>query len=252
MNQFTIPEYIWQDDRHHHIVDRLIRYYLGNRAKLQEKENPGVLESIHKKFWRSQRTYFTSAGKRTKEIYIPAFGDIIQDLVPILAERNIHAVCELGTGDGTWLNHLSQQWPRMERFIGIDISQAQIHKNISSFEHIEFYCADLLEWVRENGMSNTLFHTNGGVLEYLSPDSVIQLLATIKSFSMGSLILFIEPIYNNVNFQIETDSRVSGIEYSYTHNYVHLLQKVGYELIKFEQKNIRDTRWMIVQAFAEI
>ena len=80
-NSFTIPQG-WDDSP---FVDKLIRFYLTIRAKQEEQEAPGKLEEIHRNFWAKTDSYFADTENRTEEVFIPAYGDIVREMVPLLA-----------------------------------------------------------------------------------------------------------------------------------------------------------------------
>src|SRR5664279_1638715 len=110
-------------------VDSLIHQYLASRE--------GSLEEIHRAFWGKTGWYFGIVSNHVEEVYIPAYGELVLALAPVLAEHGIQTVCEWGTGDGKWLHYLSQQWAGLSRFIGIDISEAQIGRDRNAFPQLE-------------------------------------------------------------------------------------------------------------------
>ena len=244
---FTIPNYSW--DGHGNFrttMKKFVRFYLAKDAKAQEQQNPGGLEAMHREFWNRTDRYFSVTRNRTEEVHIPAYKDIVQELLPVLVERRIQTVCEFGTGDGRWLDYLSQQWPVVRNFVGIDISENQIEGNKGRYRHLTFVQADLLEWVAANAKPHTLYHTCGGVLEYLSEDSVRRLLQILKQQANGSLVFFIEPLYGSYDLTRDTASQIIGYEHSYTHNYVHLLEATGVTIIRREERKVMGYRNLIV------
>lgn len=248
-NTFTIPNYSNRDHFVNHYINKLIRFYLGYKMTKEEQENSGELEQLHKNFWSSTESYFTDYGSRTEGTYIPANKDLIQELTPFLIDNNIQTVCEFGTGDGSWLNYLSQQWEFINEFIGIDISESQIEKNKKTYNHLTFITADLLDWVKINAKQNTFYHTNGGVLEYLSEDSVKHCIDILKNQGKNSVLLFIEPIYGEYDIERDTKSMVIGYEHSYTHNYVHLLKIAGVDVLHYEEKEMMGHRLLVTLAY---
>ena len=247
-NSFTIPNY-WFGHLRGHIIERLIRYYVGYTVKRQERENQGVVEAIHKNFWRQTDKYFSTGGNRTKKVYIPAYNDVVKDMQTLLVDRDIQTVCEFGAGDGTWLNYLYQQWAGVKEFIGIDISLRQIEKNKEIYKHLTFIQSDILEWATTNATPNTLYHTNGGVLEYLSEVSVKQLLKTLKDQAKSSIVFFIEPLHGSYDINKNFTTQIIGYEHSYTHNYVYLLGAEGIEIIRHEEREVLGYRMLIVLAY---
>lgn len=248
LENFTIPQ-DWNGRGLDHTINKLIRYYLRYRAKQQEVESPGKLEEIHRNFWAQTDSYFDETQDRAAEVFIPNYADLVQQLIPLLTEKHIHTVCEFGTGDGQWLNYLSQQWTAVTHFIGIDISAHQIEINKAQFPHITFYHADLVEWMGKNATDQTLYHTNGGVLEYLSEESVRKLINIIGQTTKGSLVLLNEPLYGDFDINTDKASKVSGAEFSYSHNHPHLLKTAGAQILHQEEKDLMGHRMLTVLAF---
>jgi hypothetical protein len=249
-NNFTIPNYFW-DHLNAPIVDRLIRFYFAYKTKKQECKTSGELETIHRNFWSKADIYYSNTKNRTETVHIPAYKDIVQGLTPLLADKNIQTVCEFGAGDGKWLNYLSQQWTDVKEFIGIDISEHQIEENNRTYRQHTFIRSDLIEWAETNATHNTLYHTCGGVLEYLSEDSVKRLIKTLVNQAKGSMIFFIEPLYGNYDINKDLNSEIIGQEYSYTHNYVHLLKTAGIKIINHEEREAMGGRMLIVLAYID-
>lgn len=244
-DSFTIPQ-SWDESR---VTDKLARFYLSRRAKQEENKSPGKLEEIHRNFWAKTDGYFAETDNRAEEVYVPAYADVVQDMIPLLAEKQIQTVCEFGTGDGKWLDYLAQKWTAVSQFIGIDISTHQIDANQKQYPHLIFYHSDLIQWTEKNAASHTLYHTNGGVLEYLSEESVRHLFNIIKTNAAGSLVLLNEPLYGDFDIQTDKASRVLGYEYSYSHNYVHLLQAAGAQILRCEERSVIDYCMLLVLAY---
>jgi len=244
--QFTLPQYSGN-----HFIERGIRYYLGQKIK-QKNGDKVQLEGMHKDFWRQSDHYFSDTANRTDSIFIPAYKDLVQELLPLLKEKNIRGVYEFGTGDGKWLNYLSEQWDFIQHFTGIDISEHQIAVNKTSYRHkqqLSFTNSELVEWAQNNAVANGLYHSNGGVLEYLSEQSVRELLQILKHQAPNSLLLFIEPLYGDFDIQSNTRSQIIGAEFSYSHNYPHLIETSGIEMIQHQEQDVAGNRMLISLAY---
>lgn len=244
-NDFTIPNYFFNSG---HIVDKFIRFYVGHEALKEEIQKPGNLESIHKNYWSNTDFYFPNF-RRTDTIYINLYKNIVEETEKILIDRNIESICEFGTGDGSWLNYLHQEWPFIKKLIGIDISENQINKNKADYQGLEFYASDLVAWAKKNPTPNTLYHTNSGVLEYLSEGSVSQLFQSLKEKARNSVILLIEPIHGDFDLEKDEHSKIIGFEHSYTHNYPKLLQNAGIELLKSGEIEAQSPRMFYFLAY---
>lgn len=224
------------------LIERLIHFYLASQK--------GSLEQSHRAFWGKADWYFGTVSSRLDEVYIPTYGELVRSLAPMLVERHIQAVCEWGTGDGRWLDHLSRQWTSVPRFVGIDISQHQIARNREALPQLQFVAADVVEWTEQAAAPRSLFHSNNGVLEYLAEASVRRLYAAVARRAPGSLVLVIEPLYGDYDPQVETASRVVGNEHSFCHPHAHLLVSSGFTLLRREERQVAGNRMVIVLAAA--
>lgn len=218
-------------------IDNLIHFYLVQRKIQQEATQVGELEKAHREYWANSDGYFEQFAHLAEESYIPIYQDVVSDLIPLLKESKIENANEFGTGDGQWLNYLTQQWPFIRQFTGIDISAYQIARNKEVFPHITFEASDLVEWAEKNAAPRSLYHTNGGVLEYLSERSVRKLLAILKKRAPDSLIFFNEPIYDDFDYAVDKASRVVGSEFTYNHNYIYLFEELGIEMVRCEERD---------------
>lgn len=146
---------------------------------------------------------------------------------------------------------MSQQWTGIKKFIGIDISEKQIEKNSKLYPHLTFKNSDLIEYAKLNAAQNTLYHTCGGVLEYVSENSLKSFFKILKDQAKGSMIFLIEPLYGEYDLSKEISSKINGFEYSYTHNYVHWLKTEGITIIRQEKRNSGGNRMLVVVAYIE-
>lgn len=228
------------------ILDRLIRFYLAESVKTAPQE----LEALHRGFWARQGAegWHGATLERSDREYLPAYSDLARLCTREIDSRDIERVVELGTGNGDWLKYLSRQWHRPRTFIGIDIAQQQIETSQARHPDLVFHWADMTKWVEEEADSRTLFVTQGGVLEYLSEDSVRDLFAAVKLRCPDSLLFLIEPLAKNHNLGTDLESRLYGSEYSYSHNYPFLLQQGGFSLLNQEERTVLDHRWLVILA----
>jgi len=251
-DNFTFPNYWWGKRSGRYFVNRSIRFYLGCKMKEQEHKIPGTLETIHRNFWSKEDTFYSVTKGRTEKEHIPTYKDIVQQLKPLLEEKDIQTVCEFGAGDGSWLNYLSQEWTVVKQFIGIDISERQVDENNKTYKHLKFIQSDLVEWTETNAIPNTLYHTCSGVLEFLSEESVKRLFNILRNRTKDSIIFLIEPLYGRYDLSQDFASRIIGKEHTYSHNYVYLLETAGIKIIRYEEREVMGYRMLIVLAFNEM
>jgi SAM-dependent methyltransferase len=226
-------------------VERLIRYYVGEKAS----RHPGELESLHKTFWRRQTSndWYAAAAWRQHE-HASLFSDAVERCVPIIRQRQIKQVCEFGSGDGQWLNFLSQQWREPTEFIGIDLSEDQTQANRERYPNLRFECADLTHWVQDNARPNSLFTTHSGVLQYLSQPSLSTLLETIAQRAPHSLLFLIESLADDFDLDRESQSRPGGYELLYSHNYPERMRAAGMVIEFQEEIRWREYRMFVIVA----
>ena len=206
-------------------IERMIRNYVG----FQASQHPAELESLHKEFWRSQRAggWYDATAWRFETHDLHLFPDWVERCIPAIDERHITRVCELGCGDGQWLNHLSEQWTGPTEFLGLDLAERQIQLNKRRYPHLNFESADLTAWVHDHAMPDTIFVTQGGVLEYLSQQSLSGVLETLVARAPNSLLFLIEPLADDFDLNTQCESLAHGGELSYSHNYPALMQAAG-------------------------
>lgn len=225
---------------------RFIRYYLGRRMAQDERQ----LETVHHDFWRHQQKsdWFRYSEGRHHDLHVPMLEHVVQRARPHVEARGIRRVCEFGTGSGLWLDYLSQQWPSVSQFIGIDISADQVRETQARFPQHEFVCAELVEWAEAHAAPESLFLTNCGVLEYLSQPSLERLLRAIVTRAPGALLLFVEPIDEHMDLATDLESRPHGSEMSFTHNHPWLLSRAGCGVLFQEELRRDGYRWLVVMA----
>lgn len=210
-----------------------MRFYLAH----SDRGNTGGerLESIHKRFWQSQieDKWFDNTSKKFDES-IPALEGPVKDLKRFLEQRTHTVVCEIGTGDGRFLDHLRGQLNGVERFIGLDLSERRIALNQSLYSGLEFVAADAQEWVPAQGLRQPLFVTNGGVLEYFRPESLEAFVQVVVKAG-GSLALFYEPLVADHDLDREPEAKLTTAgEYSFSHNYPAVCRRAGMNIVSMQ------------------
>ncbi|MDA9004048.1 class I SAM-dependent methyltransferase [bacterium] len=225
------------------IINRSIRYYCA--CKL----NADNAESTHKEFWQNQTSsqWFDRTSHRLEELYIPAYQKYVKRVNSLLAQYGLVNICEWGAGNGSWLNYLQGQLTGVKNFAGVDLSDSQINANQQEYPELTFHQGDIVEWTGSNIQAGTLYHTNTGVLEYLSQASLTELFSTVISKSNTGLFLM-EPVEKNHDLLTQKHSFLHGDEYSYSHNLPHLINDAGFEIIFLEEATVLNYRVLIIFA----
>jgi hypothetical protein len=215
------------------IVERLMRFYLAH----SDRGNTGgeKLESIHKQFWQNQieGKWFDNTSKKFDES-IPALEEPVEELKQFLEQHRHTVVCEIGTGDGRFLDYLRGQLTGVERFVGLDLSASRIALNQSLYVGLEFVAGDAQEWVPSQGLRQALFVTNGGVFEYFRPESLEAFMRELVK-SGSSLALFYEPLVADHDLDSEPEAKLTTAgEYSFSHNYPALCRRAGMDIVSMQ------------------
>lgn len=229
---FTLP--YW--GKHHSnnaigsLIERLMRFYLAH----SDRGNTGgkTLENIHKAFWKNQieEKWFDNSSKAFDKS-IPALEEPVKALREFLKQHPHPVICEIGTGDGRFLDYLRDQFNPVERFIGLDLSERRITLNQSLYEGLEFVAEDAQKWVEKQNLPQSLFVTNGGVLEYFRPESLETFIRIVESTN-GSLALFYEPLVTDHDLDSEPEAKLTTAgEYSFSHNYPAVCRRAGMRVV---------------------
>ena len=227
--EFTIPSF--NSGLDNGITERLIRHHMGLKAlrSVDGKEQ----EKLHRDFWKNQQSsaFYEHTDYRFMEV-LPLLKTHINTLEKLTNEYQIQTICEIGTGNGHWIAYVQKQLLNVERFVGIDLSTSQISVNRDKYPDVEFVAGDADEWIREHGVSNTLYMVNGGVFEYFSRTSLQALFATIASPGSGNLLaIFNEPLDEHHDLENDMESHPNDTEYSTSHNHPHLLLHAGFTIL---------------------
>ena len=243
--QFTLVEL----HRHRRdIIDHLLRMGLAWRAG--QRRDWQTLTRYHRAYWRGTEAHlYHRSRNRFQTLFLPHFAYLVEELKAALADGNYTTLCEIGTGNGDLLVYLAQELPSIKHFVGIDLSEQTIADNQERYtlDAVEFVAADATAWIESHGQPHTIFLTFGGVFEYFAPAELEQLLDHIATTLSPTLILLVEPVAADHDLTHETESRLYGIEYAFSHNYPHLLQKHGFTILHQSEKIVfQDTEMVII------
>jgi len=217
-------------------IERLMRYYIAHSD--HGKTGGEKLESMHTDFWSRQIKHSWFDGTDAKfEQSLFFLEKPLSALERFLASADISTICEIGTGDGRFLQHLSKRFPFVPRFIGLDLATHRIEFNKSLYEDLEFYAVDAREWLKDQRLGRTLYVTNGGVLEYFSPDSLQAFAGGVKQFG-GAIALFYEPIAPSHNLSKGPRAKLTTAgEFSFSHNYPAVFGQLGFKVSDLSDDN---------------
>jgi len=219
--------------------ERLMRSAL--LEKLDKIEDYDTVEELNRNYWTNKGAeLFLETEDRFESDFLTTCTFIFDLLKKELSNQpeEFDTLVEIGTGTGKVLNYLSSEFPKINRFVGIDLSEDQIEINNKKFENnkkLEFVAADAFDWVKEHGKGNTIFVTSRGVLEYFLESRLQELLKEINGLGK-TIFVAIEPNGAEHNFETNPNSELYGDEPSFSHNYPNLFKKAGFSIWYFSQK----------------
>lgn len=224
------------------LKERLMRHTLLGKAK--KDEDFETLSQFHQDFWTNKADeYFSTRffNNVLEDFFIPKCSFLVDLLKEKLDQEGgkFNILVEIGTGEGTVLNYLSSKLPNVNRFIGIDLSTAQIESNKNLFsknKKLEFVASDAFDWIKENRNDHMIIITCNGVLEYFTQSRLQDFFDELNSF--GKVIFVaIEPIGVNHDFLKNPNSEIYGIENSFSHNYVKMFKDAGFNIWHQSKEN---------------
>ena len=209
--------------------------------KVEKQQDYATLEQLHSNYWKNHGDdFFAATNDSFEEDFLPNCAFIFELLQNQLTneQEQFNVLVEIGTGNGRVLNYLSLKFPKIQRFIGIDLSSVQIKMNTENFEsnpNLEFVASDGFEWVKKHGRSHMIFVTSRGVLEYFTEQRLIDFLSKLNG--LGKIIFVaIEPKGIGHDFETNPNYELYGYERSFSHNYAKLFKDAGFNLWHVSQK----------------
>lgn len=212
------------------------------------------LTALHDWFWTNSPAvpFHQSAEGRFERWFFEHHIAIVPAIEAALAseEFRYEAFCEIGTGCGRVLDHMAQALPQIPRFIGIDLSPAQVALNRKRYaaRGSEFEAADGSDWIARHAGPRWIYLSYGGVFEYFSRDKVRALYERLASRLAPSLVVLVEPLSDAHDLAHEPESKVFGDENTFSHNHPALLDAAGFRVLSRFEQRIDGQRWLLLVA----
>ena len=220
------------------ILERQMRNAILKNA--ESKNNFDKLSKIHNDYWVNQGIDVFSWNNSFRTNFLPNcifLLDIVKENF-FKNEIQFDTLVEIGVGNGDALHYLEINFPKIDKFIGIDLSTEQTKINQEKYKEnvrLEFVNCDAFEWVKREGSKNTIFMTLNGVFEYFTEQQLRRFIEYINGLGQV-LFVIIEPVVLNHNFEQNPNSTIYGIEKSFSHNYSKIFQDYGFKIIHHSKK----------------
>ena len=234
------------------VREKLLMAYLKRRAVTRNEE--GFFERLHLDFWQGDggAVFAENCDHRFKDLFLAKQKPDFDRLRELWKSRHPQHIVEFGCNSGLLLQYMTSELDGVESSTGIEINADQVRQNqqSSTFDsRIQFLNADGGEWLFEHGRANSLFVSNGGVLEYFRRERLDQMLTHISK-NLGPAIFFaVEPVANDHDWHKTTESIPFGEELSFSHNYTDLFESNGFEVV--HQRAVEFDSWKMVATIAK-
>lgn len=231
-SQFTLSEF----GRSRSKLDQILRFGLLYKAiRTNDLER---LASYHENYWKSDAAaqYHEDHAFIFEEVFIPQFSyllEIIQKEIEA-SGKTFDTLVEIGSGSGQLLDYLSKNMEgTVEQFVGIDLSPKTVETCNKRYgnERVNFVAADGDAWIRENGQQNWIYLSHRGVLEYFPKEQLLSFFTHIATRYSPTILVTIEPVGVNHDLENNFNSQPYSNEYSFSHNYPHIMTEAGFKII---------------------
>lgn len=214
--------------------DKTIMEFLKYQARIERRED--FFEALHEDFWRGDGgdVFSENCDHRFEELFCGKQQEDFQRLKEICNDRPPKHIVELGCNSGLVLDYMVRNLPTVESAVGIDINPQQISRNQQSSrfdQRIEFIATDGVQWVLDNATADTLFVTNGGVMEYFRRSRLDEMMTHIADCLGPATFFAIEPNADDHDLENDHCSIAFGEELSFSHNYKNLFQSNGFDVV---------------------
>ena len=215
------------------ILDRTLMSYLKRQAVLTRNES--FFERLHQDFWKGKggQVFSSNCDHRFYDLFLKRQREDFLALQKLWNRSDANQIVEFGCNSGLVLNYMTQELDGVTASMGIEINQHQVDANKASdsFDsRIKFECIDGGDWLLENGKQNTLFVSNGGVLEYFRRERLDKMFQHISQNLKPGLFFSSEPVATDHDWSRSTESVPFGEELSFSHNYTDLFESNGFEI----------------------
>lgn len=233
------------------IQDKLIMAHLKRRAIRQHDAD--FFERLHIDFWQGEggAVFSKNCDHRFEDLFLSKQKLDFDQLREIWNQRQPNHIVEFGCNSGLLLQHMTTELDGVQSSTGIEINAEQVRQNQESPEfdsRINFFNADGGEWLFNNGQANSLFVSNGGVLEYFRRERLDEMLTHISG-KLGPAIFFaVEPVADDHDWSKTTESVPFGEELSFSHNYTDLFESNGFKIV--HQRAVEFESWKMMATIA--
>ncbi len=233
------------------LVDKMLMAFLKEKARVGNDTD--FFEQLHADFWQGHggEVFSSNCDHRFDDLFLNHQAHDLELLANFWVKSECKHIVEIGCCSGLHLQHLTTLLHGVESAIGIDINPSQIkanNRNPKFDSRIRFISGDGGAWVMENAKPNTLFVTNGGVLEYFSRHRLNEIVNHISTNLGNAMFFTVEPVAADYDPNTTIESIPFGEELSFSHNYRDLFESNGLNVL--HQRPVDFESWRMMTTIA--
>jgi len=231
--------------------DKSIMAFLKHQARVEQHAK--FFEALHQDFWSGEggNVFAENCDHRFEQMFLTKQKADFDQLMKICEGKGPNQIAEFGCNSGLLLDYIVKQFPGIKSAVGIDINQQQIERNQQA-DHfdsrIQFLAGDGVDWVLENAEPDTLFVTNGGVMEYFRRERLNMMMDHIATQLSPAVFFAIEPNALDHDLKNDVSSIPFGEELSFSHNYKDLFASNGLDVV--HQRATTFESWQMMATIA--
>lgn len=233
------------------VPDKLIMARLKRRALRQKDAD--FFERLHTDFWQGDggALFSKNCDHRFNDLFLSKQKLDFEKLREVWGLNQPKHIVEFGCNSGLLLQYMTTTLDGVQSSSGIEINRKQYQQNVESSEfdsRINFFNAEGGQWLFENGVGNSLFVSNGGVLEYFRRERLDEMLTHISDNLEPAIFFAVEPVAEDHDWSVSTESIPFGEELSFSHNYIDLFESNGFKIV--HQRAVEFESWKMMATIA--
>jgi SAM-dependent methyltransferase len=211
---------------------------------------PAEVQAALAAVWRGPfgNRFHVSNNEARLQLTMEEHGAAIAELRALLSDGRYGRLVEIGCGDALVLEHVMKTAPEAVRAVGLDLNGVALDRaraRLGSGSRADFVQADGAAWLAANAQPGTVLFTNGGVFEYVAPETLAAMLADLAAAPPAAVVM-IEPLDPAHDLGTMPASRIFGRENSFSHNYPALLARAGFRIALNAEVRGGGIRWIMV------
>lgn len=209
-------------------------------------------ETALRGWWQAETgdDFYDSYRDRFDKWFFGPHQELIDRLCEHVVDAGLTELVEIGCGDGRALAHCATRMPSLQTLVGLDVNAGIIARNLSASHgdtRITFEVGDAGTWLAARPTPGRVVLSYGGVMEYLAPETLSELLRAIAAHPPAAVALC-EPVAPEHDLDRETGALMFGYESSFSHNHAHQLRTAGFRVVWQRELQLDGIRWIMIVA----